>query len=168
MSTMAHPAKIRRCKFLACPFFFPEQKLDDGRWLHPARLPLGAGWSGRCLAPGYEGQSPSDEELHQFCNLGYARCCPRLPKDRSADAVRFSVARDCGDRVVLFCVFELAHRPAGHGNLEYGCSSGKWLFPHPDARIQQMAQCYLESYMLKRSSRQVLTSIASASSANND
>ncbi len=60
------------------------------------------------------------------------------------------------------------HRPAGHGNLEYDCSSGKWLFPHPDARIQQMAQCYLESYMLKRSSRQVLTSIASASSANND
>jgi len=168
MSTMAHPAKTGRYKFLACPFFFPDQKLDDGRWLHPARLPLGAGWSGRCLAPGYEGQLPSDEELHEFCNLGYATNCPRLPKERSSEAVRFSVAGDRGDRVVLFCVFELAHRPAWHGNLEYDCSSGQWLSPHPDARVQQMAQCYLESYMLKRSSQQGLTSIASASSANNE
>lgn len=153
---------------MACPFFFPEQKLDDGRWLHPGRLPLGAGWSGRCLAPRYEGQLPSDEELHQFCNLGYASGCRRFPKERSSDAVRFSVARDCGDRVVLFCVFELAHRPAGHSNLEYDCASGQWLFPHPVARIEQMAKCYLDSYMLKRSSRQVLTSIAGASSVNND
>ena len=153
---------------MACPFFFPEQKLDDGRWLHPARLPLGTGWSGQCCAPGYQGEKPGVEELHQFCNLGYATGCRRFPKERSSDAVRFSVARDCGDRVVLFCVFELAHRPAGDGNLEYDCSSGQWLSSHPDARVQQMAQCYLESYMLRRSSPQVLTSIARVSSANNE
>jgi hypothetical protein len=52
--------------------------------------------------------------------------------------------------------------------LEYDCSSGQWLSSHPDARVQQMAQCYLESYMLRRSSPQVLTSIARVSSANNE
>ena len=149
--------------FLACPFFFPEHRLEDGRWLHPARLPLGNGWTGRCYAPGYEGHLPSDEELHRFCNLGYAAGCPRLPKERSSDAVRFSVARDCGERVVLLFVFESAHLPAGHGSLEYDCVENKWISTHPEPRIQQMAQCYLDSYLLRRSGF-----ARNVSSANND
>jgi hypothetical protein len=153
---------------LACPYFSPDQKLEDGRWLHPSRLPLGAGWSGQCNAPGYEGANPTVEELHEFCNLGYATSCPRLPKERSADAVRFSVARDYGERVVLLFVFEAHHLPAGHGNLQYDCSRSEWTSAHPDPRIQGMARCYLESYLLRRSSPSSLASSTNVLSTNND
>jgi len=96
----------------------PAQKLD-GAWLHPARLPLGGGWGGHCSAPGHEGAQPSDEELHEFCNLGYAAKCSRLPSERDCDAVRFSVARDQGSRLLVWFVCETGHRPAKHGTAEY-------------------------------------------------
>ena len=135
---------------MACPFFIPTNKLDDGAWIHPSRLPLGAGWHGHCGAPGHEGIQPSDEELHRLCNLGYASSCPRLPVERFSDAVRFSLARDCGSQLHVWFVLESAHRPAGHGSLEYDVSRGQWLSSHPDPRIQKMADCYLQSYLLRR------------------
>jgi hypothetical protein len=134
---------------LACPFFMPTAKLDDGGWLHPSRLPLGGGWSGRCSAPGHEDAELQVEQLREFCNLGYASGCAHLPQERTSDAVRFSVTRDAGTQLLLQYVCELNHQPAGHGTLEYDCSSG-WLTPHPDPRIQRMAECYLESYLLRR------------------
>src|SRR5260370_2007562 len=75
---------------VACPFFMPVEKLENGAWPHPARLPLGCGWSGCCTAPGHEGEVPSAHQLHE-CNLGYALGCGRLPKQRTWDAVRFFV-----------------------------------------------------------------------------
>ena len=135
---------------MACPFFVPTHKLDDAGWLHPSRLPLGGGWQGHCSAPGHEGAEPSDQELHQYCNLGYATQCARLPRDRSCDAVRFSVAHDRGSQLLLWFVCESGHRPAGHGMLEFDVRLGRWITPHPDARIQRMAECYLESYMLRK------------------
>jgi hypothetical protein len=130
----------------------PSSKLEDGGWLHPSRLPLGAGWSGQCFAPGYEGAEPTSGELREGCNLGYAVQCPRLPKERVCDAVRFSVARDSGAQVVLHFACELAHRPAGHGILEYDAVLGRWISVHPDACFQKMADCYLQSYRLRRAS----------------
>ena len=62
---------------MACPFFMPTHKYEDGTWLHPFRLPLGGGWKGYCTAPGREGEVPSPEQLHHACNLGYARSCGR-------------------------------------------------------------------------------------------
>jgi len=135
---------------VACPFFMPASKLEDGGWMHPLRLPLGAGWMGVCGAPGYEGAQPTDQELHQLCNLGYASNCSRLPADRSCDAVRFSIARDRGSHLDVWFVCESAHRPAGHGTLEYDVSLGRWQSPHPDPRIQKLAHCYLQSYLLRR------------------
>jgi hypothetical protein len=139
---------------VACPFFMPTSRLDDGRWPHPSRLPLGGGWHGQCCAPGYEGTQPTSDELREGCNLGYALACPRLPKERTCDAVRFSVARDLGHRVVLLFVCERAHQPAGHGTLEYDLTFNRWISSHPDSRIQQMADCYLRSYLL-RTARQI-------------
>jgi hypothetical protein len=135
---------------LACPFFMPVRKLEDGGWLHPSRLPLGGGWHGHCSAPGYEGVEPSQRELMDLCNLGYASRCSRLPVDRSCDAVRFSIARDCGSQLLVFFACEMAHRPAGHGTLEYDLSRGQWMSSHPDARIQMLAECYLQSYLPRR------------------
>jgi hypothetical protein len=128
----------------------PTHRADDAGWPHPSRLPLGAGWSGLCRAPGHEPSEPSAREIEQLCNLGYATRCPRLPQERTADAVRFSVARDRGSRLELWFVCEMGHRPAEYGKLDYDRASGRWATSHPDARIQKMAECYLESYLLKR------------------
>lgn len=133
---------------MACPFFMPTRKLE-GAWLHPSRLPLGSGWSGTCSAPGHEGAEPTDEELRD-CNLGYAANCTRLPRERSCDAVRFSVARDQGTRLILWFVCETGHLPAEHGTLEYEVTLGQWASSHPDPRIHKMAECFVESYLLRR------------------
>jgi hypothetical protein len=135
---------------MACPFFMPMSKLDDGGWLHPSRLPLGGGWTGHCCAPGHEGAEPTNQELRELCNMGYAAGCPRLPGERVYDAVRFSIARDRGARLQFWFVCESGHRPAGHGILEYDLLLAQWISPHSDLRIQKMAECYLQSYLLRR------------------
>jgi hypothetical protein len=133
-----------------CPFFIPTMKLEDGGWLHSSRLPLGGGWRGQCCAPGNEGTEPTTEELREFCNLGYARACARLPKERTADAVRFAVSRDAGTQLLVQFVTEFNHQPAGHGILEYDSSLGRWVGTHSDPCIQRMAECYLEAYLSRR------------------
>jgi hypothetical protein len=135
---------------VACPFFMPTSKLEDGGWLHPSRLPLGGGWIGHCSAPGHEGAEPTNQELRELCNLGYAAGCARLPEERPYDAVRFAIARDRGAQLELWFVCESRHRPAGHGILEYDVSLDRWTTSHPDVRIQKMAECYLQSYLVRR------------------
>ena len=135
----------------------PTQKLEDGEWLHPSRLPLGAGWRGHCCAPGHEGEEPTAAELTDGCNLGYAVSCSRMPAQRKCDSVRFSVSRDAGSEISLCFVTEHAHLPVTHGLVTYDVISGEWTCVHSDERIQKMAQCYLESYLLRRS-RSVVTS----------
>ena len=135
---------------MACPFFMPMSKLEDGGWLHPSRLPLGGGWTGHCSAPGHEGAEPTHQELRELCNLGYAASCPRLPNERAYDAVRFSVAHDRGAQLELWFVCESGYRPASHGKLEYDLDLNQWVSSHSDLRIQKMAECYLQAYLLRR------------------
>jgi hypothetical protein len=131
----------------------PVQKLS-GAWLHPSRLPLGGGWDGRCSAPGHEGSQPSDEELHEFCNMGYAAKCSRLPSQRDCDAVRFSVARDHGSRLLVWFVCETSYRPTKHGTVEYDVEHGTWIASQPGPsvhpNIQKMLECYVQSYLQRR------------------
>lgn len=141
---------FRRRRTLACPFFMPTNQSEDIAWLHPSRLPLGAGWSGHCGAPGHEGSVPTPEEIKENCNLGYAIACPRLPEKRDCDAVRFSVLRRSDSRLVLWFVFESGHRPAGHGTLEYNVPTRQWTSPHPNERIQRMADCYIQAYLSRK------------------
>jgi hypothetical protein len=143
---------------LACPFFVPTSKCEDIAWLHPSRLPLGGGWNGHCGAPGHEGFSPTREEIKEFCNLGYAAACPRLPVIRAYDAVRFAVVRHSDSCLVVSFVFESQHRPAGHGTLEYAIAPRQWRLTHSDERIQRMAECYVQSYL----SRKIVPDDASA------
>ena len=135
---------------MACPYFMPTEQFEGGTWPHVARLPLGAGWKGYCCAPGHEGAAPSEQTLQDHCNLGYATLCSQLPPDRSADAVRFSVVRDVSSKIELCFVTELGHRPAGSGRLEYDLVRGEWISPHSDSRTQKMAECYLQSYLRRR------------------
>ena len=120
---------------LACPFFMPTQRSSEALFIHPMRLPLGAAWQGRCCAPGHEFTELSSEDLKD-CNLGNAKQCARLPRDRSSDAVRFAVARESGNLLALRFVCEKNYRPASDGILEYDSLREPWNSTHNDPQIQ--------------------------------
>ena len=134
---------------MACPFFMPTHKYEEGAWTHPARLPLGAGWKGHCTAPGHEDEVPTDERLREDCNLGYVNC-PNCPSDRVWDSVRFAVTREREQQLTVQYVGERNHRPGEHGLLEYDAELGRWFSSHPDPRVQRMAECYVDSYLLRK------------------
>jgi hypothetical protein len=147
---------------LACPYFLPLAKLESGNWPHPARLPLGCGWSGQCTAPGHENKVPAQDVLETFCNLGYAGGCAWSPRERRWDAVRFALLStrpgDTGTRgsekpcgtLRLSYICERDHRPAAHGELEFDLSESLWRSPHSDPRIQKMAECFLSACLRKQ------------------
>jgi hypothetical protein len=135
---------------LACPYFVPREIVNDGSWLHPLRLPLGAGWSGRCCAAREE-TTPTDSVLHELCNLGNATTCAHLPRERDWDAIRFSVAHTSAEQITLWYVCELAHAPVEHGQLTFDRVGERWLNPHADPRVQRLAACYLETYRSRQS-----------------
>jgi hypothetical protein len=147
---------------MACPFFMPMEKLENGTWPHPARLPLGCGWTGSCTAPGHEGDHLELEDLHN-CNLGYADSCLRRPRVRVWDAVRFAVRAsalriapsdgESAGRIELQYVCERQNRPVEHGTLEFDPISSTWLRSHGDARVQKMAECFLQVHLEKRKLR---------------
>jgi hypothetical protein len=135
----------------------PVEKLE-GTWPHPSRLPLGCGWRGHCTAPGHENETPASDVLESFCNLGYASGCSWAPQDRAWDAVRFAVVaptevddrrESTGIRVIYVC--ERNHRPVERGELEFDLQGSQWLRRHEDARLQKMAECFLGSFLQKRS-----------------
>lgn len=159
---------------MACPYFMPLERLENGNWPHPARLPLGGGWRGHCTAAGHEGEVPPQHVLEAFCNLGYADPCAWAPLERTWDAVRFGVSfapsagsadRAVGEspgnhdseggtsdlRTIYLCyVCERNHLPVEHGSLQFDLSQMIWLQRHGDPRVQKMAECFLDSYLKKR------------------
>ena len=153
---------------MACPFFMPVEKLENGAWLHASRLPLGCGWTGRCTAPGHENAVPSQDELRDFCNLGYAEGCAHLPRQRVWDSVRFgarTVPSDgknfTGGHIQIHYVCERDHRPVEHGTLKFDAVTAQWELRHRDNRVQRMAECFLASYVDKRKKPQVNPAVAS-------
>ncbi len=136
---------------MACPYFLPREKTWNVAWPFPRRLPLGAGFCGTCTA-GADPLVPSDQELRDFCNLGYAKGCSRFPAKRSADAVGFAVAKHADNKIVLHWVTELANAPVANGTLEYDIASQQWLLKHPDACIQRQAECFVAGYLERRQS----------------
>ena len=136
---------------MACPYFMPSERIESDLWPHRARLPLGDGFRGVCTSPGHESALLGDDELRDFCNLGYAARCPRMPREREADAVRFIVNLDRDGAISLYYTCEREHAPLHHGPLTYVEAERRWLAPHPDARIQRMAECYLQSYLTRKS-----------------
>ena len=134
---------------MSCPFFMPTERADDIAFPHPARLPLGSSWRGTCLAPSQEQATLSSIEL-ESCNLGYAKSCPRLPKERACDAVRFAVVNESRESISLQFVLEKDYLPASHGTLAYDRLSGAWTSTHPERGIQKKAECFLQSYLNRK------------------
>jgi hypothetical protein len=131
---------------LACPYFIPEKRCETELWTHRARLPLGDGYEGRCSAPGFEAERPTEDDLKSGCNLGNA-CCSRLPKDRDADSVRFHVASDQGSALIVDFCTERDHRPREHGVLQFDATSGTFVEASSHAAVLRLAQAFLQSYM---------------------
>jgi hypothetical protein len=146
----------------------PVERLENGSWPHPERLPLGCGWNGHCSAPGHEDQPPPQGILEAFCNLGYASSCDWAPRERQSDAVRFAVAapsrknlphedlhgqgaEELSHIIRVRYVCERDHRPVAQGELEFDLEQSRWARQHGDLRVQKMAECFLESYLKKRS-----------------
>ena len=94
--------------------------------------------------------TPEDAELKDLCNLGYARQCRRIPAGRQLDSVRFAIAKDGGDRVLLHYSCEREHAPMEHGQLQYDCVSRTWPVPHRDPNIQRQAECFVSTYLERR------------------
>jgi hypothetical protein len=134
---------------LACPFFIPTERADDLALPHPARLPLGAAWRGSCGSPGNESAALNNQEL-ESCNLGYAKTCPRLPKERACDAVRFAVAKESSASISVHFALESYHLPVGDGVLEYDRQLKSWTVPHPEPRTQKLAESFLQSYLERK------------------
>jgi hypothetical protein len=67
--------------------------------------------------------------------------------DSSQDKDKRSAARIL--RLVYVC--ERDHRPAAHGELTFDLAIAAWTQPHEDPRIQKMAECFLDSYLEKKS-----------------
>ncbi len=131
------------------------------------------------MAPGHEGEIPAQAEVEEFCNLGYASSCGRLPRDRAWDAVRFAVisnvqpksghltrATESGNDearnnridtlhfskfiVQVRYVCERDHQPVEDGRLEFDTGVAMWVRRHADERVQKMAECFLESHLAKK------------------
>lgn len=132
---------------MPCPFFFATKPL----WGigHP-QMPLGELYEGECRAAP-DGYRPGPEELRNLCNLGYARkSCPRFPAEAGPDAVRFSVAQDSEDTVLIRYVEERGHRPWDHGWLEYHVAEHKFVAAHANPLLNRLAEAYAEAYLRRR------------------
>ncbi len=92
---------------------------------------------------------PAEDELREFCNVGYGNGCTKLPQSRRADCLRF-VARENGVRIVLSYVYEREHAPVEHGQIEYDCNTGSWPVTFNDECAQRQAECYLAVYLERR------------------
>jgi hypothetical protein len=141
---------------VACPFFFPVEKSSAIGWAFPSRLPLGAGYCGSCRAGGKE-ITPADSELRDFCNVGYAVHCGRMPGEREADCVRFAVSKDEGTKIAFHFVYEREHEPVRHGVVEYDCIARAWMVPLTDPIVQRQAECYLTGYLERRPRAKAVT-----------
>ncbi|HVI07446.1 MAG TPA: hypothetical protein VND65_04035 [Candidatus Binatia bacterium] len=102
------------------------------------------------MAPGHEREQPSDDHLREFCNLGYAQGCRRLPVDRAWDSVRFGIGKSAADasdaHIYIRYVCERGHLPMEHGTLEYDPMQKIWPRMHSDLRVQSMAECFLAAH----------------------
>jgi hypothetical protein len=133
---------------LACPFFVPLEIISDGSWPHPSRLPLGAGWRGNCGAATQE-KPASEDQVRDFCNLGYASACPHLPLHREWDAIRFSIAQVSPEHVTICFVCELAHAPVESGNLTFDLAGnvllGANVYSHVDSQVDSQVNSQVDS-----------------------
>lgn len=136
---------------MACPYFYPTERLELGWSGRGARLPLGDPYRGLCHADPGDPQPPGDGLLEECCNLGYARhACARFPAGEGADAVRFSLTADQDNIITIYFALERGHQPDRHGRLEYDGGARAFRPPPADPLLRRQAEAYVESYLRRR------------------
>jgi hypothetical protein len=136
---------------MACPFFAPQRRLDPGTWTHLPRLPLGDPCFGFCQALNGASFAPPEEHQRELCNRGYARgLCEHFPASSAADAVRFSVIDDEGDRLRLVYVLEKDHAPLDHGQIDFDIGKNAFASVLPGQILAAQARAFVESYVKTR------------------
>ncbi len=73
-----------------------------------------------------------------------------MPSARRADSIRFAVAMDAGEKILLYYVYDRGHAPVDDGRLEYDYAAQRWLSTLEDACGQRQAECYLATYLERR------------------
>lgn len=138
---------------MACPFFHPTERFEDGTWLQPPRLPLGDPCRGRCTVLVDDPIEPGLDEVRKFCNLGYARGrCPRFPAAFDGpDAIRFSIANENSDTLSLVCILERDYSPGRHSAMVYDMRSACFTTRSESSNLDAQARQFVESYLSRRS-----------------
>jgi hypothetical protein len=133
---------------MACPYFWPTQRLQAAGWRGKIRPPLGDLYEGECHARAREIHSPGGAVLLECCNFGYAaRQCRRFPAQEGPEAVRFCVREDAEGKVHLDYVMERAHLPYEHGGIVYDRGLRAWTGLQAGSLLERQAQAYVESYL---------------------
>lgn len=131
---------------MACPYFYPLQRLETGQWLVPPRFPLGEAFAGECRAAGGP-VAPDSRTLATFCNTGYAReHCRQFPAGQGADAVRFHIcSTDLGTLSVQY-IQERGCWPLHHGIIEFS-PAGERRTSAGTEILDRQACAFVESYL---------------------
>jgi hypothetical protein len=107
-------------------------------------------WFGVCRADG-AGFEPDERLLSECCNMGYARGkCTRFPQAAGPDAVRFAIARDVGERIVVGFAVERDHHPHAQGSLEFERDATGAAVSESRPLIEKQASAYVASYLRRR------------------
>jgi hypothetical protein len=134
---------------MACPYFYPTALLGNNSSVAP-RLPLGDAYRGECRAASAAFE-PDETRTRRTCNVGYARArCERFPPDTRADAVRFHVSEDSGERIRIQYIFEQDCWPGQHGVLDYSVRERKFSGSLDNGILQTQAGAFLEGYLRRR------------------
>ena len=135
---------------MACPFFYPVERLTGVEWSIPPRTPLGDAYSGECRA-GSEPFQPEETRLRETCNFGYGRGhCERFSPSSPSDAVRFHIAADSGDSIRIQYVREKDCWPQETGVLDCSAGTRTLAAEMDDKIIERQALAFLESYLRRR------------------
>lgn len=136
---------------MPCPYFYPVERI--GLWSGPERMPLGDPYRGRCHADPVCEWLPEEEILVGFCNVGYARSrCPRFPPEGGADANRFTLYADDGERLVIRYAAERGYMPHACGSVE--CTTPDMRLNVPLASpLDRQIQAFAESYLRRKAGR---------------
>ena len=135
---------------MACPYFYPVERLPQATGKRTPPMPLGDAWSGACRAQPETEWSPDPLTAQQFCNFGYARGkCARIPV-AGPDAVRFSITHDRDGLIRIYWVMEKDHMPYAHGPSEYSRADRSFRDLPADPCAARQAQAYLSDYLRRK------------------
>jgi len=139
---------------MACPFFYPLEPMERGRWTSRPDAPLGDGFAGQCRANEGKAIIPGDHIQKEHCNFGYPDSCPYFPKQHPFQAVRFAMTGGNNERMVAKYVLENNRRPYSHGELIYNVTNRRIENPHSNPIIHRQSICYFETFLKKKGDQQ--------------